>query len=285
MQDAGLAAPKFVSSPTENSFSVTISLHQLMDENAVSWLNQFHDFGLTSEEARILVYTKKNGSISNKVCRTVTGYDAAKSSALLTKLRRSGILCQHSRGPATQYTISESYLGEDLPRSDLLDDNLSESENVKNECECGVDHEEYKNREHCKNHDDYKNYEQCENESDLENESKAIIRNNLLESLPDSLRNEIENLGSRTTPEIREDMITKVCSVRAFSASEIGIIFGNTRAWAKNTLKELESNKKIKKVGSDISNNKTNNKNQTYYCCVDERVGERVDERVDESLK
>ncbi len=110
MDEAQLPPPMFDSSKTENTFVVTLSLHQLMDETALRWLNQFHDFGLSGDEARILVYAKQYGSVSNENCRNLTSYDTAKSSSLLTRLRSMGILNQHSHGSATYYTIPENYL-------------------------------------------------------------------------------------------------------------------------------------------------------------------------------
>ncbi len=92
-------------------FVVTLSLHQLMDENAIRWLSQFSQFGLSSEEVRTLVYAKNTGDVSNEYCRSLTGYDTAKSSNLLARLRGLGILHQHSHGYATYYTISEKYSG------------------------------------------------------------------------------------------------------------------------------------------------------------------------------
>ncbi|NLX67377.1 MAG: hypothetical protein GXZ19_11550 [Bacteroidales bacterium] len=96
-------------------------------------------------------------------------------------------------------------------------------------------------------------------------DNKADEREILLASLPKTVQKEILGLGQRMTPEKREEMLLKVCRIRPFTATEVGILFGNTRHWAKIVLRELVHSGKI---GLTIPD-KPNSKNQAYYVSHD----------------
>ncbi|KAF5029192.1 hypothetical protein DSECCO2_651150 [anaerobic digester metagenome] len=239
MQEAQLPPPHFESSKADNTFVATLSLHQLMDEAALAWLNQFNQFTLSGEEARTLVFARNNGCVSNEECRKLTGYDTPKASNLLKRLRGLGILEQHSHGPGTYYTLSEICLQEKT-ESDL--DVQREVRDIQIETENKPD-------------------------SDLVTQLKVqdtqieLRREHILSSLPDVLRDEIQSLGQRISPEKREEMIVRVCEVHPFTATEISILFRKTRTWAKNRLRELVNAKRISLTIPD----KPNSRNQAYY--------------------
>ena len=88
-----------------------------------------------------------------------------------------------------------------------------------------------------------------------------LRREHILSSLPDVLRDEIQSLGQRISPEKREEMIVRVCEVHPFTATEISILFRKTRTWAKNRLRELVNAKRISLTIPD----KPNSRNQAYY--------------------
>jgi len=239
MQEAQLPPPHFASSKADNTFIATLSLHQLMDETALVWLNQFNRFGLSGEEARILVFARNKGHVSNAECRKLTGYDTPKASNLLTRLRGLGILEQHSHGSGTYYTLSRTCLGKES-ESGL-------STQIKpQDTQIGTE---------------------IKPKSDLLTQLRAqgtqikLEREYILSSLPDNLQYEIQNLGQRITPEKREELIVRVCEVHPFTATEISILFRKTRTWAKNCLRELVSAKKVFLTVPD----KPNSKNQAYY--------------------
>ena len=239
MQEAQLPPPHFMSSKTDNTFIATLSLHQLMDEAALAWLNQFNRFGLSGEEARTLVFARNKGSVSNEECRKLTGYDTPKASNLLTKLRGCGILEQHSHGSGTYYTLPSSCLEKEsktgLDTQIRVQDIQIETEN-KSELDLVT--------------------QLRSQDTQIESE-----RDRILSLLPDSLQDEIQNLGQRITPEKREELIFKVCKVRPFTATEISFLFRKTRTWAKNCLRELVNAERV------ILTNpaKTNRRKQPYY--------------------
>ncbi len=256
MVEAQLPPPMFDSSKTENTFVVTLSLHQLMDETALRWLNQFHDFGLSGDEARILVYAKQYGSVSNENCRNLTSYDTAKSSSLLTRLRSMGILNQHSHGSATYYTIPENYLKSE-PENSLVtqirtqDTQMERENNPKSALVTQIRTQDT----------------QMQNEQNSQSGygSESDEREILLQSLPQTPQKEILSLGQRMTQEKREEMLLKVCRIHPFKAAEVGLLFGNTRHWAKIVLRELVHSNKICLTIPD----KPKSKNQAYYVLRD----------------
>jgi ATP-dependent DNA helicase RecG len=250
MDEAQLPPPKFASSETENTFVVTLSLHQLMDENAIRWLSQFSQFGLSSEEARTLVYAKNTGDVSNEYCRSLTGYDTAKSSNLLARMRGLGILHQHSHGSATYYTISEKY-SESKPENGLFTQISTQDTQIENE-----------------------NNPKSSLVTQISTQDTQIEeRTMLLQSLPKTIQEEILSLGQRMTPEKREEMLVKVCKIRSFTATEVGILFGNTRQWAKIILRELVYSGKIRLTIPETPNSR----NQAYFVPQD-RGQRNIDE-------
>jgi hypothetical protein len=95
--------------------------------------------------------------------------------------------------------------------------------------------------------------------------SESYEREILLQSLPQTLQKEILSLGQRMTPEKREEMLLKVCRIHPFTAAEVGILFRNTRHWAKIVLRELVHSNKICLTIPD----KPKSKNQAYYVLRD----------------
>ena len=237
MKNANLDPPVFLSDRSENSFSATLYLHQLMDEEAMNWLKRFKDEVLSSEESRILVYAKKHGRVSNEICRDITGHDTIKSSSILKKLREKGLLNPHSHGSATYYTLPEIYLDNngDIGLSPQLTPQKPQSI-VDNNGDIGLSPQLIRDNE--------------------------LERNRLLHTLPQHLREEILGLGQRMTPEKKEELILKICSVRKeTTASELSIIFGKRRDWAKKALNPLVKSGKI----FQTIPNKPNSINQAYY--------------------
>lgn len=106
---------------------------------------------------------------------------------------------------------------------------------------------------------------QNEQPSRSESDSLRDERVILLQSLPKTVQKEILSLGQRMNPEKREEMLVKVCGIHPFTAAEVGVLFGNTRHWAKNVLRELVYSGKIFLTIPD----KPNSKNQAYYVSHD----------------
>ncbi|MDV0443680.1 ATP-binding protein [Methanorbis rubei] len=245
MKKANQDPPVFQSDRFENTFSAILYLHQLMDEDAMKWLEHFKDANLSSEESRILVYAKKYDYVSNEICRDITGHDTLKASNILKKLREKGLLVQHSHGSATYYTLPQRHLDNNTDFS--LSPQLSPQRiqlQVDNNADFGLSPQLLPQR------------------IQLLGEDGDSERQQLFRTLPESLREEIFNLGQRITPEKKEELILKICSSRSeTTAAELSIIFGKTRDWAKKSLKPLVT---IGKVAQTVPD-KPNSINQAYY--------------------
>ena len=106
LNNAGLAAPVFTSNIIANEFLATYLLHQLLDEEQLSWLKQFSHLKLSDDEARALILAKETGVISNAALRAVTDLDTLAASEVLKRLHHHFSLLQKSgAGPATFYRL------------------------------------------------------------------------------------------------------------------------------------------------------------------------------------
>ena len=103
MRQANLSEPLFVSNRQANTFTVTLLLHHLLDEENVRWLTQFADCHLSDDEARALAVVRETGFVDNANFRMMSGLDAATASRGLARLRDFNLLKQEGRGAATYY--------------------------------------------------------------------------------------------------------------------------------------------------------------------------------------
>ena len=75
MRAAGLSPPAFDSDREKDEFVATLLFHHFLGPEDVAWLSQFQEHGLADDEARILVFAREKGSITNAECRNLTGLD------------------------------------------------------------------------------------------------------------------------------------------------------------------------------------------------------------------
>jgi ATP-dependent DNA helicase RecG len=106
MRAAGLSPPAFDSDRERDEFVATLLFHHFLGPEDVAWLAQFQRHGLADDEARILVFAREKGQITNAECRNLTGLDTLAISQHLRRLRDLGLLEQHERGRAAYYTPS-----------------------------------------------------------------------------------------------------------------------------------------------------------------------------------
>lgn len=103
MRQANLSEPLFVSNRPANTFTATLLLHHLLDEENVRWLGQFRDCHLSDDEARALAVVRETGQINNANFRLLSGLDTTTVSRSLARLRDFNLLKQEGRGAATFY--------------------------------------------------------------------------------------------------------------------------------------------------------------------------------------
>jgi ATP-dependent DNA helicase RecG len=106
MRAAGLSPPAFGSDREKDEFVATLLFHHFLGPEDVAWLGQFQGHGLADDEARMLVFAREKGSITNAECRNLTGLDTLAVSQHLRRLRDLALHLQHERGRAAYYTPS-----------------------------------------------------------------------------------------------------------------------------------------------------------------------------------
>ncbi|MGI4884865.1 MAG: ATP-binding protein [Janthinobacterium lividum] len=110
MRQANLSEPLFVSNRTANTFTATLLLHHLLDEENLRWLAQFRDCHLSDDEARALAVVRETGQINNANFRLLSGLDTTTVSRSLARLRDFNLLKQEGRGAATFYVPGMRFL-------------------------------------------------------------------------------------------------------------------------------------------------------------------------------
>ena len=255
MHAVNLEEPVFLSDRDKNTFKAKFYMHQLLTEDMIAWLKQFSSFHLTPHEAQVLAFTLKKNAITNEDGRELTGLDTLSVSRLLTNLRKKGLLVQHSAGPKTHYTIHMQYLldnadsggmGADLGGKDI-DLAGKDADLAGKDIDSGG-----KKQPHDEN-----------------------IRRSLLSGLPTEIITEIEHLGKRTTPEKTNELVLRLCSVRAYSVIELSILFKRGKRWARIPVSELLHAGKLLQTIPD----KPNSRLQKYYTPATNRLQSLSDKK------
>lgn len=86
----GLSPPELVD--RVHRLTATLSNDGLLDEDALRWLDQVDVRSLNERQRLALVFARRQGSIDNRPCRTVTGCDAATATRELAGLASTGLV-------------------------------------------------------------------------------------------------------------------------------------------------------------------------------------------------
>lgn len=103
LEQAGLTKPVFVSNRESNQFTATFLLHQLLGEEQLQWLQQFHHLSLTDHEAKALVLVKEMRAIDNAALRAVTDLDTLAASLVLRRLWQQYHLIEKGGSGSSSY--------------------------------------------------------------------------------------------------------------------------------------------------------------------------------------
>lgn len=118
--EAGLPLPEFKTDRIGDSFSVSLYLHNLINEDDHAWLRSLTPETLDEEEAKVLIYARATGAVDNAACRDFSGLDTLSASKTLRKLRDKGLLIKQGSGNRTYYILrSEANLHGIPPSSQL----------------------------------------------------------------------------------------------------------------------------------------------------------------------
>ncbi len=128
MEKVDMMPPTFESSRDNNTFTVRLLLHHLLNEEDIHWLNSFGNFDLNDNQKRILIFVREVNAIDNSTARQINGSDILTANADLRKLRELDLLNQKGKSKFTYYTTSEllkSYISKEEEILSALPTNLS----------------------------------------------------------------------------------------------------------------------------------------------------------------
>ena len=107
MEKVDMMPPTFESSRENNTFTVRLLLHHLLNEEDIHWLNSFSNLDLNDNQKRILIFVREVNAIDNSTARQINGSDILTANADLRKLRELDLLNQKGKSKFTYYTTSE----------------------------------------------------------------------------------------------------------------------------------------------------------------------------------
>lgn len=114
MRNAQMMPPKF--RDKRSSFVVTFMNHTLLDEETISWLNQFGKFPMNDRQRLALAYLRSSEHITNKEYQVLNSVESKTATGELQALVKMGLLRQYGIGRGTRYSIN----GEIPPAPALL---------------------------------------------------------------------------------------------------------------------------------------------------------------------
>jgi ATP-dependent DNA helicase RecG len=203
MRDANLSPPSFESDREADTFVATLLFHHFLGEQDLQWLSRFQEAGLQDDEARILIFVREKGSISNAECRSLTGLDTLTASGRLRRLRDLGLLQQRERGPATYYVGTPRLLGQERSPP-ALQAPLPPTQAAL-----------------------------LPNLTTLPPKLQALLPE--FPEVPAELWEAVARLGRRSSPAEVQAVISRLCGVRPFGAAELSRILGRAQDWIRKS--------------------------------------------------
>jgi len=216
MKSARLSPPTFESEREQDLFTATFLMHHFLDQQDLQWLEHFKDANLSADEARILIHAREIGSVNNAICRDYTGLDTLAASGTLRRLRDLGLLVQHSHASATYYT----------PTRRLLHPGEEEKKTVEGGGAIGGGHPVPEGLPTMP-----EGLPAMPEGLPAMPEGLPAMPEGLPAYLPTKLAEAIRNLGQRSPPGQVQQVITELCSIRAYTADELAVLLRRNKKW------------------------------------------------------
>ncbi len=202
MKQANFTAPLFESDRQKDSFTTTLLVHHLLDPADITWLSNFKEHHLTSDETRALIVVRELGAITNLDYRRSNNLDTLSASKRLQRLRDIGLLEQKGKGSKTYY-VPTIHLLNPTAQSDQLNPSQKGLSDQLNPSQKGL--------------------------SDQLNPSQNHTTDKLAEALPSTLQAEIDELGERATSQEVQELIRTLCAWKALRPVEIAHLLGRNQ--------------------------------------------------------
>lgn len=110
MAEAGMEPPVFQSDRGANLFIATLWLHNLLDDDELTWLRGMGKDGLTDAQKHGLVVARRTGKVTNAALRDLCGLDTLTASRELRALRDKGLLVMKGKAAGTFYVLGPDLL-------------------------------------------------------------------------------------------------------------------------------------------------------------------------------
>lgn len=193
------------------------TLHHLLNEEDIQWLDSFGNFDLNDNQKRILIFVREVNVIDYLTARQINGSDTLVANYDLRKLRELDLLNQKGKSKFTYYTASDllkSYVGNQ-------EDNLSAPPIVLS---APV--------------------------TDLS------ARPKLIDDIPKDIIEQINNLGKRTNDKERiSSVILQLCVHKQMKSKAIANTIGKSEKYIlREFLKPLLDDKRIKYAFPEMIN-------------------------------
>lgn len=216
MEKVDMMPPTFESSRENNTFTVRLLLHHLLNEEDIHWLNSFSSFDLNDNQKRILIFVREVNAVDNSTARQINGSDILTANADLRKLRELDLLNQKGKSKFTYYTTSE-----------LLKSYISKEEEFLSALP-----------------------------SELSAPPLELSAPPLENDIPAELKQLIESLGKRTNDKEKiTNVILQLCAHKPMKSKVIAHVLGKTEKYIfREFLKPLLDDKKLNYTIPDMIN-------------------------------
>jgi ATP-dependent DNA helicase RecG len=234
MRSAGLAPPEFDSDRSADHFITTFYLHHFLASEDLDWLGQFKHLNLSEAQVRGLIHAREAGRIDNETYREINGVETLEASQDLRSLRDAGLLTQHERSTATYYEPTEKLLGAEPTAQGEIPFEETEPENTQEEGESDQAEEESATLSE-ETAQDTGESEQAEAESpqagSQSEQAEQVSPQADLQPLPNELREAVDGLKDKASPETLREVIEQLCQWRPLSAAELAQYLGRGRRY------------------------------------------------------
>jgi ATP-dependent DNA helicase RecG len=192
MSEANLSLPLLESDRIKDSFSITLSTVHFMEQADVEWLKNFAGCNLSNDEAKSLIFVRKNLVINNYIYRELNRVNIVEASRDLQRLRDLELIETRSKGAGTYYVA-----GKRMWEAEGATSHISAANSTDKPLSVGF------------------------NSTD----------NADVPGMPVHIREIVEKVGQRATPEQIKYAIKKLCGWRAIQAAELAAILKRSQPY------------------------------------------------------
>jgi ATP-dependent DNA helicase RecG len=224
MQEAQMVLPTMESNRADNSFTIRLLLHHLLDAADVEWLASFAAFDLNTRQKNALVFMREVGAIDNLTYRQTNNCDILRSSRELIAMRDMGLLSDKGRGSATHYIPGPAYMDTigklTSPLGTVTDGLNTHAEGLNTHAEGLNTHAEGLNTH-------------AEETADKDN---VELRQSLLLDLPPEIKERLDGIGRRNGNSLLiQSLILDLCRIHPMTKRMLAILLNRREDYIKQT--------------------------------------------------